>query len=1005
MFRFASTLFLGFAATLIFTIGSNAQVDANTTLLLKFENSLNGEQGETPTTATGTSFQSGVQGTGVLLPPSSALTYPASGNIDAREGTVEFFIKPVWNGTDPPGQGNTFLAWGGAGGIYLGRDGANTFILRLNYFGTQPGGEVQVNIMNLSSWQANSIHHVAFTYSNSAKRVEVYVDGALRRTVTFAGELPLIPASDFRVGSYTSPGSEANAIIDEFRISNRVRTSQEIIAYYSGFATVTSLTANPNSFQLLTTWQRTPVLQAITNFGTQINLPPAQASWQSTNPSVAAFDPALGKVVAYAVGTADVTATKDGQSAIIQVTVAAAPQQSRDLDVTYIERTPRYNYNATKNNPVVGDVVTFKGHINAWADSVSSAEYVWKLDGVQVSSGTLTNLSAGQESIVELQWTWQAGPHTVSLTVDPANSIAEFSELNNNITDRTDGVSIGFWVEETVYNYFQAYQHRLGIGSNSWADWAQRQVALWNEFNTNAVYPLTPQGVTDRVRLDKITIVPDGRLPLAGGLASNNPDASDLTIDMQWGFASSLLNGDSYLNHTSLSRGNAFYLEGSLVHELGHARYLIDYYAMDLANNTTAQQVQILENGSQVAGTTLMPYLAWDSVLHYNVNGGHMGGPYGWVWSPHEAKALELISGRRASQGNMNSPGNIGVYLNNMPLQNHLRITDLSGTPLTGAEVRFYASGPGTGLYGKTIDNTPEFIRTADANGYVDLPQNPFISTPYSYSSWVPRGTAALRIAHNGQVWYRFIELTDFNLEYWRGHTADGYYMIELSAPGAGPVMQVLGYGVPIVSGDTSPSVGDRTDFGGVGVGSSKTHTFVIKNRGDGFLQLTGFPRVAITGAGSQHFELYTEPYDRPGPDQVTTFQIRYKPTNAGVHNALVRIQHQGGTYEFDIAGRSVMSVSGRVTNAIGRGIKGATVSMIDALNVTTTVRTDAFGRYAFQNVRSGEVYTVSVANRRYTFTPQQIFVNDNLTNIDFVGSPLSRADEDVKGEWVGQFW
>ncbi|MBK7392701.1 MAG: hypothetical protein IPI64_05280 [Chloracidobacterium sp.] len=77
---------------------------------------------------------------------------------------------------------------------------------------------------------------------------------------------------------------------------------------------------------------------------------------------------------------------------------------------------------------------------------------------------------------------------------------------------------------------------------------------------------------------------------------------------------------------------------------------------------------------------------------------------------------------------------------------------------------------------------------------------------------------------------------------------------------------------------------------------------------------------------------------------------------------------------------------------------------MTDALNVTRTLRTDASGRYTFQDVRPNEVYTLSVVNRRYTFTPQQVFVNDNLTNIDFVGSPLARID-DVKGEWIDRFW
>lgn len=43
--------------------------------------------------------------------------------------------------------------------------------------------------------------------------------------------------------------------------------------------------------------------------------------------------------------------------------------EATDLDVTYIERLPRYDYDAPKNNPVPGDSVTFQGHIKYWGVS------------------------------------------------------------------------------------------------------------------------------------------------------------------------------------------------------------------------------------------------------------------------------------------------------------------------------------------------------------------------------------------------------------------------------------------------------------------------------------------------------------------------------------------------------------------------------------------------------------------------------------------------------------
>ena len=118
-----------------------------------------------------------------------------------------------------------------------------------------------------------------------------------------------------------------------------------------------------------------------------------------------------------------------------------------DLNVTLIERTPRYDYDAEKNNPEPGDIVTFHGHIINWGDDTPVAEYHWQLDGQTVATGELTDLLPDEERIVEYQWTWQDGNHQVKLIVDPAKEIDEASEVNNEIEDRTNGVIVGFWVE------------------------------------------------------------------------------------------------------------------------------------------------------------------------------------------------------------------------------------------------------------------------------------------------------------------------------------------------------------------------------------------------------------------------------------------------------------------------------------------------------------------------------------------------------------------------------
>lgn len=506
-----------------------------------------------------------------------------------------------------------------------------------------------------------------------------------------------------------------------------------------------------------------------------------------------------------------------------------------DLNVTLIERTPKYDYDATKNMPAPGDVVTFHGHIRYWGDEstpvqpVGAVAYQWKIDGEVVQSSVIGDPDSGVGfeplrppfdfdyagypnptdkaalrnpaywpknpeafptsspptgwRVVTLPWVWQDGEHTVELIVDPYNTIAEKSEKNNSIKQRTDAIMAGFWVEESMWTYFHEHQDELGptLGSNSWEDWIQRQMAKQNQLYEAAIWPNAPDGVLTRVRIDRIIVVPDGYLPLNGGLPSNNPDTSDKTIDLAWGFATSLLSGTMYSNTTSTSEGNAFYIEQSLIHELGHARYLIDSYGFDVHNTSSYDSVQIYEGDTYVAGSAYMPFVAFGEVLHYNQNGGVMSGPYGFQWSPYEAGALNLIAYDRATCGNMNAPCNIGVYLQNLPQANHMQMVDAYGWQRPAADVRVYNATSGPGWYGKTFDNTPDQYYTADAAGWITMPRNPFNpGGTISHTYGLANSVMILRVQQGTQIWYRFVEASDFNMQYWAGNTEDGFYTLEL---------------------------------------------------------------------------------------------------------------------------------------------------------------------------------------------------------------------------------
>jgi len=271
----------------------------------------------------------------------------------------------------------------------------------------------------------------------------------------------------------------------------------------------------------------------------------------------------------------------------LQELVARLQLELPDLNVANIMRTPRYDYGAPKEQPAAGDKVTFVARVaNRGGAPTGMFSYAWYMDGAEVESGTHAGLSSGQMITMTRQWAWQDGNHTVRLTLDPSNAIPEVSEDNNEVEDRTNGLAAGFWVEQSVYDYFNVHQVDLGLGSVSWDDYAQRQIRIWNQMFAEATSPLTPQGIIDRVRLDKVTVVADGMLP---SCATNFPDTNDKTIDLQWGWPSEgvgvpsghnpacygELNG--YINHPE-----AQIVQYSLMHELSHARYLIDLYGFNV---------------------------------------------------------------------------------------------------------------------------------------------------------------------------------------------------------------------------------------------------------------------------------------------------------------------------------------------------------------------------------------------------------------------------------------
>jgi len=490
---------------------------------------------------------------------------------------------------------------------------------------------------------------------------------------------------------------------------------------------------------------------------------------------------------------AEPTQGQDGES---QDTV------SGDLIIRYIERLPEIEYvwgsdNPTRDGwPAPGSQVQWQAHVlNRALDAQKGVGYRWTLDGAVVDSGRV-DLPTDGEATVAYPWTWTFDRHTLGFQIDPENEVDEETR-NDTLTIFTDALSVGFYVEQSLYRLFAIHQADLGIGSTSFEDWAQRQIRRYNEMFAAATYPETPDGVLDRYRLDKITLVADSALPLVPvpdsltdfNLSEAVPNLGDRTVDLQWGFPSWLTS--PYTDHTSLATYNQFYYSGFVQHEMGHARYLFDVYSLDVYDGTSGSRVDITENGERVAGSIYMPGTrttvnGQEGWYLYQTQRGLMNAQWTYV-DRHSAGALNRIAGQRATRGNYNCPENCAIYLNDLPAENRLTVTS-EGVPLGGASVQIYRSDRNpaidtlTGYYKKYYDDTPDMDLLADDQGRVLLGRDPFSDGKgiVSLDDFV-NGTVIVRVEHDGKVGYGFVDVTALNQAYWRGETDLADYTLNLT--------------------------------------------------------------------------------------------------------------------------------------------------------------------------------------------------------------------------------
>ena len=451
---------------------------------------------------------------------------------------------------------------------------------------------------------------------------------------------------------------------------------------------------------------------------------------------------------------------------------AQTPDRLPDIDVLYIERTPRYpgyqpDYDlpgrkgvptlidsrtrkplttaqaaAIKRQPAAGEKVTFTAHVqNRGAADAPPYECAWLIDGREIGHGMTTGLQPpGTEVTASVQWAWKPGRHTVRFIADPLFKVRDQSLHNNSREDATDAWTLIWAVDRVTYDSFNKLRNFLG--TRSFEDWAQWHIDRMNHLFAISSSPVEQKdGWRPRVRCDRVVVVDNvegawdrvlgqGVAPLAAGYDGawsfgRRPDCTEWAANADWG----------------------------LIHEWGHQLGLTDEYALDRPGYL-----------NEVADESGDPLL----IAHKSSMAGYMMHGHGpTTFSPLCMAALISQRDRRR--------GFYGDYYFAIPARNVLRILDRTGKAVPGAKLTFWQDTD-SAYHGKPI-----FSGMTDIRGNFQLPNlaAPEVTTDRGFTQHAnpfgqinvvgPGDVYFIRIEGRGQTEYSWLDIAEMNLAWFRG--------------------------------------------------------------------------------------------------------------------------------------------------------------------------------------------------------------------------------------------
>jgi hypothetical protein len=345
----------------------------------------------------------------------------------------------------------------------------------------------------------------------------------------------------------------------------------------------------------------------------------------------------------------------------------------------------------------------------------------------------------------------------------------------------SDALSVGIWIEKSIYDWMSKDPH-----VPNFEKFMRRQIIQWNNILAGNILlekiDLSNQSIRtiDRVRLDRVVVVPDG-----------SPYPKDVDTDMIW-FYSNRSNDARFLH--SGSPISVIEDQTIVLHELLHQRGLIDLYAYEVLHRPeNGSEVQILNpDGSKAAGSRWMPFLGnlpdGNKLYAPHFDSGLMGYDYSYpaYLSQHSAYGLNLFSGRRTPRtidrfGNLeNALADSNHYMTHVPNHIEVEMVSSSGELLQNHFLDIFID-IGRHSYQDVYSGDPQIILQSDSLGIAVLP-----SELWSDESWIKRMHANVlilraRSVENATWAYSFLPVYDLNMAYIRGFKASARFTLNFS--------------------------------------------------------------------------------------------------------------------------------------------------------------------------------------------------------------------------------